>query len=204
MKTIAIISFKGGTAKTSTSLHVGAALSQFHKSKVLLIDFDAQANLTAGLGFDPDEHDSLAPVLQGTCNIRDVIRKTENPKLDVIPADTWLERVEVTGALAADRYSHERLKSILENLDYDYIIIDTPPLGIIAAYLAIEKNIDYTLIIVRNDFSKKASVKRIDKLITDYNLQAGILYNGAKVEYSYGAIIAICLRLQVIKPTLSH
>ena len=47
--------------------------------------------------------------------------------LDLIPADTWLERVEVTGQLAADRYSHERLKEILKPLNYDTIIIDTPP-----------------------------------------------------------------------------
>ena len=40
--------------KTSTSLHVGAALAKFHKKKVLLIDLDAQANLTTGLGYDPD------------------------------------------------------------------------------------------------------------------------------------------------------
>ncbi len=38
MKTIAISSFKGGTAKTSTALHVGAALAKFHRKKVLLID----------------------------------------------------------------------------------------------------------------------------------------------------------------------
>lgn len=127
MKTIAISSFKGGTAKTSTALHIGAAISKFHKKKVLLIDFDAQANLTTGLGFDPDENDSLAPVLQGEKKIEDVIKPTGISKLDLIPADTWLERVEVTGSLAADRYSHERLRDILSPLNYDYIIIDTPP-----------------------------------------------------------------------------
>lgn len=127
MKTLAISSFKGGTAKTSTVLHLGAALTRYHKAKVLLIDFDAQANLSAGLGFDPDEHDSLAPVLQGTKTVEEVIQKTDDPLLDLIPADTWLERVEVTGALAADRYSHERLKGILRDLPYDYVLIDTPP-----------------------------------------------------------------------------
>lgn len=127
MQILAISSFKGGTAKTSTALHVGAALAKYHKKKVLLIDFDAQANLTTGLGFDPDEHDSLAPVLQGTKEIKDVIRKTYITNLDIVPADTWLERVEVTGALAADRYSHERLRDILKPLSYDYVIIDTPP-----------------------------------------------------------------------------
>jgi chromosome partitioning protein len=127
MNKIAVSSFKGGTAKTSTSLHLGAALAKFHHQKVLLIDFDAQANLTTGLGFDPDGQDSMAAVLQGEKNVQDVIVPTCVKDLFLIPADTWLERVEVTGALAADRYSHERLKEILNPLDFDTIIIDTPP-----------------------------------------------------------------------------
>lgn len=127
MKVISISSFKGGTAKTSTSLHVGAALALYHKKRVLLIDFDAQANLTTGLGFDPDEQDSMAPVLQGEKSLQDVILKTCIPNMDIIPADTWLERVEVSGSLAADRYSHERLKEILRDLPYDVVLIDTPP-----------------------------------------------------------------------------
>lgn len=127
MQIIAISSFKGGTAKTSTALHIGAACAKFHKKRVLLVDFDAQANLTTGLGFDPDENDSMATVLQGTKKVNEVIKTTNVPNLDLVPADTWLERVEVTGALAADRYSHERLRDILKSLKYDIVIIDTPP-----------------------------------------------------------------------------
>lgn len=126
-KTIAISSFKGGTAKTSTALHLGSAFAKFHKKKVLLIDFDAQANLTTGLGYDPDENDSMAAVLQGKKTLKEVIKNTSTPKLDIVPADTWLERVEVTGALAADRYSHERLRDIVHEANYDLVIIDTPP-----------------------------------------------------------------------------
>jgi chromosome partitioning protein len=127
MKRIAISSFKGGTAKTSTALHIGAAFAKYHGQRVLLIDFDAQANLTTGLGFDPDSQDSMAPILQGTRKIQDVIVSTSIPNLSLIPADTWLERVEVTGTLAADRYSHEKLKELLKPLPYDTVIIDTPP-----------------------------------------------------------------------------
>jgi len=127
MKAIAVSSFKGGTAKTSTTLHLGAALSTFHHKKVLLIDFDAQANLTTGLGFDPDASDSMAPVLQQTKGIDEVILETCIPNLHLIPADTWLERIEVTGSLAADRYSHERLRDFVTPLSYDFVIIDTPP-----------------------------------------------------------------------------
>src|SRR5437588_5269753 len=89
-KTIAISSFKGETAKTSTSIQLGAAFAKFHKKKVLLIDFDAQANLTMRLGLDPDSLDSLAQVLQGKKTISQVIQKTSVKNLDIVPADTWL------------------------------------------------------------------------------------------------------------------
>lgn len=127
MKTISVCSFKGGTAKTSISLNLGAALARFHNKRVLMIDFDAQANLTAGLGLDPDNHDSLAAVLQDNKTIQEVIVHTDHPQVDLIPADTWLERVEVTGVLASDRYSHEKLKKIIAPLKYDVALIDTPP-----------------------------------------------------------------------------
>lgn len=127
MKTIAVCSFKGGTAKTSISLNLGSAFAIRQNKKVLLVDFDAQANLSAGLGFDPDNQDSMASVLQRQKDIGDVILETAVPGLDLIPADTWLERVEVTGELATDRYSHERLKYTLAPLDYDIVIVDTPP-----------------------------------------------------------------------------
>jgi chromosome partitioning protein len=69
----------------------------------------------------------MAPVLQGEKKIEEVILKTPIKNLDIVPADTWLERVELTGALAADRYSHEKLKEIITPLSYDCIFIDTPP-----------------------------------------------------------------------------
>lgn len=127
MDVVAISSFKGGTAKTSTALHLGSAWAKFHGKRVLLIDFDAQANLTTGLGFDPDDNDSMATVLQGEKPLEAVILHTAIPGLDLVPADTWLERVEVTGALASDRYSHERLREIIKDAPYDIILIDTPP-----------------------------------------------------------------------------
>lgn len=167
-KVIAISSFKGGTAKTSTALHLGAALAKFHKKKVLLIDFDAQANLTTGLGLDPDENESLAPVLQGTKTIDEVIKQTSQPKLDIVPADTWLERVEVTGALAADRYSHERLRDIIEPLKYDYVIIDTPPSlcwltesALIAA--------QHTLVCVTPEFYSVKGLERLSQFMESIN-----------------------------------
>lgn len=127
MRTIAVASFKGGTAKTSVALNLGAVLAKEHHKRVLLIDFDAQANLTSGLGYDPDEWDSLAQVLRGKRLLKEVILETSLPNLFLLPADTWLERLEVTEELASDRYSHERLKLLLKDLEFDYVFIDTPP-----------------------------------------------------------------------------
>ena len=164
MNRIAVSSFKGGTAKTSTSLHLGAALARYHKQKVLLIDFDAQANLTAGLGLDPDSQDSMAPVLQGTKKVEDIILPTCVPNMHLIPADTWLERVEVTGALAADRYSHERLKEILRPLKFDTIIIDTPPSLCWLTESALIAS-DYSLVCATPEFYSVKGLQRLSAFL---------------------------------------
>lgn len=181
-KVICVSSFKGGTAKTSTSLHLATALAKFHHKKVLLIDFDAQANLTSGLGYDPDEQDSLASVLQGTKKIEEIILPTSVKNLDLIPADTWLERVEVTGSLAADRYSHERLKQILQPLEYDYIIIDTPPSlcwltesSLIAA--------DYSLVCATPEFYSIKGLQRLSHFMTSISGRHGLSILGVLLSF---------------------
>ena len=127
MKTIVVSSFKGGTAKTSSVLHIGSALAKFHNKKVLLIDFDSQANLSTGLGIGCDSLDTTVPVLQGEKSIHEVIQSTSLPGLSLIPANTYLDGIEKTGLITQDPYSHERLRKSLRGLDYDYCIIDVPP-----------------------------------------------------------------------------
>jgi|SRR5579862_475359 chromosome partitioning protein len=182
MKKIAISSFKGGTAKTSTSLHIGSALAKFHKQKVLLIDFDAQANLTTGLGYDPDAQDSLAPVLQGTKNIEDVIVSTSVKGLDLIPADTWLERVEVTGPLAADRYSHERLKEKLQPLKYDTVIIDTPPSLCWLTESALIAS-EYSLVCATPEFYSIKGLQRLSQFMESIALRHPLKILGVSLSF---------------------
>ena len=127
MKTTVLNSFKGGTAKTSTTLHLGAALVKFHKKRVLLIDFDSQANLSTGLGIGCDSLDTMVPVLQGEKRIREVIKETCLPGLFLIAGNTYLDGVESTSPITQDPYSHERLRKSLKSLDFDYCLIDVPP-----------------------------------------------------------------------------
>ena len=181
-QTIAISSFKGGTAKTSIALHLGSALAKFHNKKVLLVDFDAQANLTTGLGYDPDQHESLAQVLQRKMSIKQVTVESPIPNLEIIPADTWLERVEVTGELASDRYSHERLRTLTKDLPHDVIIIDTPPSlcwltesALIAA--------DYSLICSTPEFYSIKGLERLSQFIQNISKRHPIEILGVAISF---------------------
>jgi chromosome partitioning protein len=129
MAIVTFCSFKGGTAKTSSALHLGACLAKYHKKKVLLIDFDAQANLSTGVGIEFDCLEAMPQVLKGELELKSIIRKTSIEGLDIAPANVYLDGIEATSPLAMDLYSHERLRKVLKSCeaDYDFLFIDTPP-----------------------------------------------------------------------------
>ena len=127
MQTVVLCGFKGGTARTSTSLHLGAALASLHNKKVLLIDFDPQANLSTGLGFGTDSLLTMVPVLQGERLMTDVIAPTHIEGLSLVPANTYLDQIESTAPLVSDPYAHERLRKAIKPLDFDFCFIDIPP-----------------------------------------------------------------------------
>lgn len=129
MKTIVALGFKGGTGKTTVSLHLGAALALFYGKRVLLLDFDPQANLSQGLGFDPDSKDTMVPVLQKYKTLKEVVFQTKISNLSIVKANTYLDQVENSLELCNDPLSVLRLKKALENVqqDYDYCFIDVPP-----------------------------------------------------------------------------
>ncbi len=129
MLTFTFCSFKGGTGKTSAALHIAACLAKFHKKKVLLVDFDSQANLSIGLGLGADNLQTMVPVLQGGTLIEQVIQATSIPNLSLIPSNAYLDGIEKTQQLGSDPYAHERLRRNLSKVrnDFDFCFIDTPP-----------------------------------------------------------------------------
>lgn len=121
-KIIAIVNQKGGTGKTTTTVNLGCAIAKKGK-KVLLVDLDAQGNLSYSLGILEIEK-SIGQVLLGELDFREILISREG--LDVAPAEIDLADVEIN--IAGELARESILKKILaKETEYDYILIDCPP-----------------------------------------------------------------------------
>jgi chromosome partitioning protein len=125
--TIAISNQKGGVAKTTTCLSLGACLAEMGKV-ILLVDMDPQANLTLSLGLKPKAlHRTVADALLGNTSLVSVSRESPVFGLDIIPANQGLTLLD---KILYGRPGYQfRLKDGLDAMDesfYDFVLIDCP------------------------------------------------------------------------------
>lgn len=129
MRTIAIVNQKGGVAKTTTTLNLGAEIARMGH-KVLVIDLDSQYSATSAV-FGQKEFDyTIYDVMVKKMDINDVIKKSEDFGFDLVPSDIMLSAVDLT---LAQKIGREKiLLRQIKNLNYDIIFMDCPPsLGLI-------------------------------------------------------------------------
>lgn len=133
-----IMNQKGGSAKTTTALHLAhaAALKGY---RVLLVDLDMQASATVMFGFNPDaqieEENTVAPIVEGKeppSALRDKILQTHIHGCDLVPSSLAVANADLEMTAGAGRQSEQwphRLSLALRSVssDYDLIIMDVPP-----------------------------------------------------------------------------
>lgn len=124
---INIVNAKGGTGKTTTAVNLSAYLAAMGKY-VLLVDLDAQANATSGLGIKVDEdHPHIYHAVVNQEPLASIIKKTRLFGFDILPSGASLAGASVELVNVDDR--EFCLKNSLNSVrtSYDYIIIDSAP-----------------------------------------------------------------------------
>ena len=131
-KVIALTNQKGGVGKTTTAVNLGVCLSKQGK-KVLLVDADAQANLTMSLGYPrPDDLPiSLATIMQDIIDDKPfdvqkgILHHSEG--VDLLPSNIELSGLEVRliNAISRERVLTTCINEVKKN--YDYVLVDCMP-----------------------------------------------------------------------------
>ncbi|ROP45622.1 chromosome partitioning protein [Pseudokineococcus lusitanus] len=127
-RVIALCNQKGGVGKTTTTINLGAALAELGR-KVLLVDFDPQGALSAGVGVPAHDLETTVYTLlvDRHASTRDAIRPTRIKGMDVLPAtiDLSAAEVQLVAEVARENLLARALRPVLD--DYDVVLVDCQP-----------------------------------------------------------------------------
>jgi chromosome partitioning protein len=127
-RVIALCNQKGGVGKTTSAINLGAALAELGR-RVLLVDFDPQGALSAGLGVQPLQLDRTIYnlIMEPNLGIEDVLVKTAVPGIDLLPSNIELSAAEIQ--LVSEVAREQALARILTPVlpEYDFVLIDCQP-----------------------------------------------------------------------------
>lgn len=168
---LAVANQKGGVAKTTTVIHVGAAIAELGK-RVLLVDLDPQGHLAEGFGLVSDQLEAeISDVLDGSKRMADIIIPMIRYNLDLAPSNIRLSDMELT--LVNLRFREYKLKRALEPVLklYDYILLDCPPsLGLLTVNALIAA--DQVLIPMASEYYSMLGVNLLIKTIETIKREA--------------------------------
>ena len=183
MKVISVITEKGGVGKTTTVIHLGAALSEMG-TRVLLIDFDSQRNLSDGYKIPEDYSYTIKNFLDGDGDFR-VTQKKEN--LFILCGDRNIEKEKYKRYIIK-----ERLELLNSMMNFDFVLIDCPPRPLNGDLILGELALSSSDYVISPIWAEEYSIKGINKLfpsiqriIDEYNGNLdflGFFFNMVKVN----------------------
>lgn len=173
MKIISIANLKGGVGKTTITQNLAGVLQE-QGHRVLLIDMDHQANLTAVFenGEAPFEQDAtIARVLLGGALLSSVIQPTKVAHISLAPAD--LDLAFLDNKLGTNINAPFRLVEALAGQDkhFDYTLIDCPPHLGLATWMALVASHAYLVPLDAHHFSYQGAL-RLEEVVTEIRKRA--------------------------------
>ena len=127
-RVVALCNQKGGVGKTTSTINLGAALTEYGR-RVLLVDFDPPGALSVGLGVQPHQLDRTVydVLMESSVGLDDVLLKTNVPGMDLVPSNIDLSAAEVqlVNEVAREQTLARALAPALP--DYDLVLIDCQP-----------------------------------------------------------------------------
>ncbi len=157
-KKIAISSAEPGEGKSTNAINLAVSFAQMG-DRVIIIDSDMRKP-TVHKYFDKKNRKGLSNILGGFETFADCVQHDEATGLDIITSGHIPPN-------PAELLESNEIDTLLENLEgrYDYIIIDTPPINVVADVTILSKKIDGVIVIVRHDVSTKDAIERCVKTL---------------------------------------
>lgn len=178
-KIISITSSISGEGKTTIVASLSEVLARGSK-KVIILDLDLRKtslHKTFNLKNDVGIYDYLTSKQK----LKTIIQETDIPNLKIISSGNSIQN-------PSEVLLSPKLNKLLSKLKkkYDYIVIDTPPVGLISDAIVIMNYSDISLSIIRENYTKKIFLNNIDKIANDHtNNKMGLILNAAKIDKGY-------------------
>ncbi len=178
-KLITFTSSVSGEGKTLTIYQLGNIIAKSNKSAIIL-DLDMRKS-TLHEKFELQNTIGMSTLLSQGNTLEEVIQDTEHEHLKVITSGP---KPPNPTALIMSNVLESIIYKLMEQ--YDYILIDSPPIGLVADAMKIMHMSDISLILLRANYSKKDFIKNINRLTKDGNINPGIILNDIALGKSYG------------------
>ena len=182
-KVITVTSSIPGEGKSTTITELGKIIAEGNK-KVIILDMDMR-NPTVYEKLNFSNNIGISTLLSGKHSLEEVIQKIEDTNLSCITSGPIPPN-------PSELIISDRLTEVIEELKstYDYILLDSPPIGLVTDAMIIMHMSDLNLIVLRANYSKKEFISNINQFVDDHDLNAGIILNGVELKekagYGYG------------------
>ena len=179
-RVISITSSVSGEGKTTVTAKIAEVIAQTNK-RVIILDLDLR-KASVHKEFGLANNVGMSNYLTDQNTLEEVIKKTDFANIDMI----------TTGILPpnpSELILSDNMKKLLEKLkeSYDYILIDTPPVGLVTDALILINYSDITFAVVRANYTRKEFIKNLDRLSKEHSHNhIGMILNGVEIGDKYG------------------